>query len=172
MAIAVKRAGHDQKLGVVEHLDELRTRMIVSLAVARGSVRGVHLAEPRAAAHRQRAVGDADAEAGPRRARAARRGVHRPARTRASSRPARHGRRRARAARQRRERGHARLAAAIAPRLQRTIARLSAPPQGDKPVTLGIGEPFTTTIGISLIFALILSLPILLTSSTRSSSRR
>ena len=30
------------------------------------------------------------------------------------------------------------------------IARLSAPPQGDRPVTLGIGEPFTTTVTISL----------------------
>jgi sec-independent protein translocase protein TatC len=29
-------------------------------------------------------------------------------------------------------------------------------------VTLGIGEPFTTTLGISLIFALIISLPVLL----------
>jgi sec-independent protein translocase protein TatC len=29
-------------------------------------------------------------------------------------------------------------------------------------VTLGIGEPFTTTLGIALIFALILSLPVLL----------
>ena len=51
---------------------------------------------------------------------------------------------------------------AIAPKLQRTIGKLSAPPQGDKPVTLGIGEPFTTTIGVTLLFALILSLPMLL----------
>jgi len=40
--------------------------------------------------------------------------------------------------------------------------RLSAPPEGDRPVTLGIGEPFTTTVTVTLIFALILSLPILL----------
>ena len=51
---------------------------------------------------------------------------------------------------------------AIRPRLQNAIGRLSAPPQGDKPVTLGIGEPFTTTIGITLLFALILSLPMIL----------
>ena len=36
------------------------------------------------------------------------------------------------------------------------------PPQGDRPVTLGIGEPFTTTLTVTLIFALILSLPVLL----------
>lgn len=46
--------------------------------------------------------------------------------------------------------------------LQRDVAQLSAPPTGDKPVTLGIGEPFTTTITVTLIFALILSLPVLL----------
>ena len=46
--------------------------------------------------------------------------------------------------------------------LQRDVRRLSAPPQGDRPVTLGIGEPFTTTITVTLIFALILSLPVLL----------
>jgi Sec-independent protein translocase protein (TatC) len=42
------------------------------------------------------------------------------------------------------------------------IARLSKPAQGDRPVTLGIGEPFTTTVTVSLIFALILALPLLL----------
>jgi sec-independent protein translocase protein TatC len=46
--------------------------------------------------------------------------------------------------------------------LQRDVKRLSAPPQGDRPVTLGIGEPFTTTLTVTLIFALILSLPVLL----------
>jgi sec-independent protein translocase protein TatC len=46
--------------------------------------------------------------------------------------------------------------------LQRDIGRLSAPPQGDKPVTLGIGEPFTTTVTISFVFALMLALPFLL----------
>jgi sec-independent protein translocase protein TatC len=46
--------------------------------------------------------------------------------------------------------------------LNRDIAKLSTPPSGDKPVTLGIGEPFTTTLTVTLIFALILSLPVLL----------
>jgi sec-independent protein translocase protein TatC len=50
----------------------------------------------------------------------------------------------------------------VATRLERDIARLSAPPQGDRPVTLGIGEPFTTTVTISFVFALILSLPFVL----------
>ena len=46
--------------------------------------------------------------------------------------------------------------------LSRDVTRLSAPPTGDRPVTLGIGEPFTTTVTVTLIFALILSLPMLL----------
>src|SRR5690242_12424131 len=46
--------------------------------------------------------------------------------------------------------------------LQDDVARLSARPQGDRPVTLGIGEPFTTTVTVSLVFALIISLPFLL----------
>jgi sec-independent protein translocase protein TatC len=47
-------------------------------------------------------------------------------------------------------------------RLQDDVKRLSAAPQGDRPVTLGIGEPFTSTLMVTLIFALILSLPVLL----------
>jgi sec-independent protein translocase protein TatC len=50
----------------------------------------------------------------------------------------------------------------VARSLNQDIARLSAAPQGDRPVTLGIGEPFTTTVTVTLIFALILSLPLLL----------
>ena len=46
--------------------------------------------------------------------------------------------------------------------LHRDIRGLSAPPEGDRPVTLGIGEPFTTTVTVTLIFALILVLPMLL----------
>lgn len=42
------------------------------------------------------------------------------------------------------------------------VSRLSAAPQGDRPVTLGLGEPFTTTVTVSLLFALIVSLPVLL----------
>ena len=112
MAIAVKRAGHDQKARrrrasrpAAQPPDPLARR-------ARGSVRGVHVAEPRAASPCQCAAGDADPEAGPCRARPARRGVHRPARPPAPSRPRLVGADRiARTARERCERGHARLAA-------------------------------------------------------------
>ena len=47
-------------------------------------------------------------------------------------------------------------------RLQRDAAQLSAAPTGDRPVTLGIGEPFTTTVTVTFVFALILALPVIL----------
>jgi sec-independent protein translocase protein TatC len=46
--------------------------------------------------------------------------------------------------------------------LNKDVKALSAAPQGNRPVTLGIGEPFTATLTVTLIFALILSLPVLL----------
>jgi sec-independent protein translocase protein TatC len=52
--------------------------------------------------------------------------------------------------------------ASVQKRLASDVTQLSAPPRGDRPVTLGIGEPFTSTLTVTLIFALILSLPVLL----------
>ena len=46
--------------------------------------------------------------------------------------------------------------------LAHDVDRLSTPPSGDRPVTLGIGEPFTTTVTVSIVFALMLALPVLL----------
>jgi len=162
MAIAVKRARHDQELGIVEHLDELRSRLIVSLAVLAAAFAVclwqnhalLHVVNAPLAAQTQKQVraghgplGAAYVNQSNTRAVAselsalvgslAKPGSGASAATRATLRT-------------------------IAPSLARTLRSLSRPPQGDKPVTLGIGEPFTTTIGITLIFALILSLPILL----------
>ena len=52
--------------------------------------------------------------------------------------------------------------AGVTPQLHGAITGLSKAPEGDKPVTLGIGEPFTTTIGVTLLFAFILALPVIL----------
>ncbi len=162
MAVAVRRVGHGEQLGLVDHLEELRTRLIVSLAVL-GVAFAVclwqnhallHLVNKPLASQTQKQVRAGHGPLGASytnqvetRAVATslaglvevleRPGSGASAATRASL-------------------------AALAPKLRRTIGKLSAPPQGDKPVTLGIGEPFTTTIGITLIFALILSLPVLL----------
>ena len=52
------------------------------------------------------------------------------------------------------------LAAAAAD--AKAVAKVPRTPQGDNPVTLGIGEPFTTTLQVALVFAAILSLPVIL----------
>ncbi len=52
--------------------------------------------------------------------------------------------------------------AAVSRSLGVDLAHLSIPPTGNKPITLGIGEPFTTTLTVTLIFSLIISLPVLL----------
>src|SRR5262249_55681893 len=55
----------------------------------------------------------------------------------------------------------AQLAALVAS-LHGAVGRIPRNPPGDKPVTLGVGEPFTTTITVSLYFALVIALPIIL----------
>jgi sec-independent protein translocase protein TatC len=46
--------------------------------------------------------------------------------------------------------------------LDRAVAGIPREPQGDKLATFGVGEPFTTTITVALYFALIISLPFIL----------
>jgi sec-independent protein translocase protein TatC len=46
--------------------------------------------------------------------------------------------------------------------LRAYVSKIPRKPQGDQPVTLGVGEPFTTTITVALYFALIFSLPVIL----------
>jgi sec-independent protein translocase protein TatC len=162
MAIAVRRVGHEEQIGLVDHLEELRRRLIVSLAVL-GAAFAVCLWQNHALLH---LVNKPLASQTQKQVRAG----HGPlgasytnqlqTRAVATSLAGLLGAL---------ERPHSGASAAtraslraLAPRLRHTIGELSAPPQGDKPVTLGIGEPFTTTIGITLIFALILSLPVLL----------
>ncbi len=48
------------------------------------------------------------------------------------------------------------------PQLRADVAKVPRVPQGNKPVTLGIGEPFTTTITVAFYFALLLALPVIL----------
>ncbi|HEY0516300.1 MAG TPA: twin-arginine translocase subunit TatC [Solirubrobacteraceae bacterium] len=52
--------------------------------------------------------------------------------------------------------------APLASRIGSDVAKVPRNPSGDKPVTLGVGEPFTTTLKVSLYFALIISLPLIL----------
>lgn len=162
MAAAVGTIGHEDRLSVVDHLHELRGRLIISLAalaVAFGFCMWqnhalLNVINKPLAHETQKQVKAGHGPLG------ATYTVQQSARTVASElqsvvttlqRP-----------------GSGVSAAAksslnnVQPQLHRAIKRLSAAPEGNKPVTLGIGEPFTTTIGIALIFALILALPIIL----------
>lgn len=51
---------------------------------------------------------------------------------------------------------------ALIPALRRDVGRVPTVAEGDNPATLGVGEPFTTTVTIALYFALIISLPVIL----------
>jgi sec-independent protein translocase protein TatC len=162
VAVAVGSLGHEDRLSVVDHLAELRTRLIVSLvaiAVAFGLCMWqnqslLHVINAPLAHETQKQVNAGNGPLG------ATYTVQRNARDVANQLAI------VVAALERRGSGASATTRAsiqnVAPHLRNDIARLSATPQGDRPVTLGIGEPFNTTIGVALIFALILALPVIL----------
>jgi sec-independent protein translocase protein TatC len=162
MAVAVGRLGHEDRASTVEHLDELRGRLIISLAavaVAFGLCMWQNHALlniiNRPLAHQtEKQVRSGNGPLG------ATYTLQQGSRTVAAQlqqvvgtlvRPGSGVSPATRTA-----------LAGVTPQLQGALKRLSAPPQGDKPVTLGIGEAFTTTISIAFIFAMILALPVLL----------
>jgi sec-independent protein translocase protein TatC len=162
MAIAVGKIGHEDRLSLVSHLDELRTRLIVSLA-ALALALGLCLWQNHALlrivnrplehqTQKQVRAGHGPLGATYRVQQGARAvALQLEHVVGALERPASGASAATRTSLQR-----------VTPQLHSAISQLSAPPQGDKPVTLGIGEPFTATIGVALIFALILALPIVL----------
>jgi sec-independent protein translocase protein TatC len=162
MAVAVGSIGHEERLSVVDHLQELRTRLIVSLAVLAAAFAVclwqnhalLRIVNKPLAHQTQKQVRAGDGPLGATyTVQQGARGVALQLQTLV-------------AALQRPGSGVSRAAKAqiapVAPQLRADIHALSAQPQGEKPVTLGIGEPFNTTIGISLIFAFIIALPVLL----------
>jgi sec-independent protein translocase protein TatC len=162
VAAAATRIGHEDRLNVVDHLEELRGRLIISLAalaVAFGFCMWqnhalLHIINKPLAHQTQKQVRAGNGPLG------ATYTVQQSARTVATqlqlvvSALERPGSGASGATRASLE--------SVTPQLHKAIARLSKPPEGNKPVTLGIGEPFTTTLGIALIFAFILALPVIL----------
>jgi sec-independent protein translocase protein TatC len=157
---SVKPLGHDSRLSAVDHLDELRTRLIVSLLVL-GAAFGICFTQN----HRLLSLMNAPlAHETQKQVRAGNGPLGSTYTLQLSTRDvatqlgtvvrlldSEHQSRAAGAS-----------LALVQQHLRRDLKRLSAAPTGNRPVTLGIGEPFFTTVTVTFIFALILSLPILL----------
>ena len=158
--VNLRPVGHDTRLSVVSHLEELRTRLIVSLlavAVAFGlcfwqNHQLLHIINEPLAHNTQQQVRSGHGPLG------ATYSVQRSARDIATQLATVVG------VLQTQAKSPAARAALTQSQtsLGHDITRLSKAPQGDLPVTLGIGEPFTTTITVTFLFALILALPVLL----------
>jgi sec-independent protein translocase protein TatC len=159
-AVRIRPIDYDDRMSTVAHLDELRTRMLVSLlavAVAFGicfwqNQRLLRLINAPLAHETQQQVRDGRGPLG------ATYTVQRSARDVAQQLQTVTA---VLAGEQRDPAVRAELQG-VQRNLNGDVTRLSAPPQGNLPVTLGIGEPFMTTVTVSLVFALILSLPVLL----------
>jgi sec-independent protein translocase protein TatC len=162
MATAIRPIGHEDRLSLVDHLDELRTRLIVSavvLAVAFGVClwqnhellhiinKPLQAQTKKQVAKGQGTVGQAvlaqqavlkvagDTQAALGLLAAPGSGLS-PA-TRAQLRP-------------------------LLATLGTDVRKLPRNPPGDNPVTLGVGEPFTTTLTVALYFALLFAAPLIL----------
>jgi sec-independent protein translocase protein TatC len=162
VAIAPRAVGHDEELSTVGHLDELRTRLIASLVVIGVAFgfcfwqnhRLLHVINRPLAHQTQEQVRAGHGPLGSTYA------VAQNARDVAVQLHAVVGVLDSPGSRL--SPGDRAAFGTVERNLRRDITRLSAPPQGDRPVTLGIGEPFTTTVTISFVFALILALPFVL----------
>ncbi len=154
--------GHEDQLSVVDHLDELRGRLILSLAalaVAFGlclwqSHTLLHVINRPLVTQTQKQVQRGEGPLG--QTAVAQQAVLKVAGDTASL---------ARALSAPGSGLPAAVRAQIAseiPQLRADVAKVPRVPQGNKPVTLGIGEPFTTTITVAFYFALLLALPVIL----------
>src|SRR3984893_16043722 len=162
MATAIRPIGHEDRLSLVDHLDELRTRLIISgvvLAIAFGFCLWQNHAlleiinEPLTSQTKkqvekgqgtvgQAVLGQQGVLTVSRDTQAALQALAKPGSGLSSA-------------------ARAHLLPLI-DALKNDVAKIPTKPQGDRPVTLGVGEPFTTTLTVALYFALIFSLPVIL----------
>lgn len=162
MATAIRMIGHEERLTLVDHLEELRTRLIVSvcvLAVAFGVClwqnhallrimnKPLHSETKRQVANGNGTVGQENL---------AQQGLLKTAQDTQAALAllAKPGSGLSPGTR-------AQLPALISA-LKGDVAKLPRSAVGLNPVTIGVAEPFTTTITVTLYFALIVSLPVIL----------
>jgi sec-independent protein translocase protein TatC len=162
MATAIRAISHEERLSIVDHLDELRTRLIVS-ALALAIVFGVCLWQNHALldfingpltkqTEQQVARGEGPlgqtwlAQKGVLEVSKDTQSIARTLSAPSSGLPVA---------------TRTQLAGAIA-RLEADVRKIPRSPTGNVPVTLGPGEPFTTTLTVALYFALVLTLPVIL----------
>lgn len=164
MATAIRMIGHEDHLSLVDHLEELRSRLIVcvlTFAVAFGvcfwqNHTLLHVINGPLAQQTKQQVSDGDGPLGE--TWLAQQAARQVAKTeekvlRIIVSPA-SGISMSSAAR-------AELRAEQS-QLRRDVARLPRKPQGADPTTIGFGEPFTQTLTVAFYAALLLSLPVLL----------
>jgi sec-independent protein translocase protein TatC len=163
MAVAaVRRLGHEQRVGLVSHLDELRGRLIVSLLAVVVAF-GVCMWQNHALL---RFVNRPLAQQTRKQERAGHGALGAAYQVQQGARSVAEQLQRVTSALQSPGSGASGATRStlrtVQPVLRRDVASLSAAPAANRPVTLGIGEPFTTTVGVAFVFALILALPVLL----------
>jgi len=162
MASAIRTISHEDRLSLVDHLEELRTRLIVSgivLAVAFGVCMWqnhvlLEVINKPLTSQTKKQVLKGDGTVG--QASLAQQGLLKVAADTQAALGVLSG-------------PHSGLSAssrsqlsALAKALKKDVAKIPRSVPADKPATLGVGEPFTTTITVTLIFALIISLPVIL----------
>ena len=162
MVRTVRTIGHEDRLSLVDHLEELRIRLFISgavLAVAFGfclwqNHELLKIINKPLTAQTRKQVEKGHGTTG--QAVLAQQGLLKVARTtekalRELATPASGV-----SATARRQLGP------LIPQLRADVGKVPTVAEGDKPAVLGVGESFTTTITISLYFALIISLPVIL----------
>jgi sec-independent protein translocase protein TatC len=162
MATAIRPIGHEDRLSLVDHLDELRTRLMVSaavLAVAFGFCLWqnhalLHVINKPLQTQTKKQVAKGQGTVG--QAVLAQQGLLKVAgdTEAALALLAQPG--------SGLSRGVRKQVTPLVSALRADVAKIPRNPPGDNPVTLGVGEPFTTTLTVALYFALVISLPLIL----------